>query len=171
MKRKTKKQQYAAIAALITGKSDQPTSERTRPTIQSAARPERDVLAECLSWCKRRQIQVDRLNSGKGILVPYSVAYTGGADAFCRNNGCVPRVYGIPGAGDIIGLLPNGRHLEIECKHGRGGTLLQEQVKRRMIVERNGGLYLVVHSAEELEALMLPHLPRDPLFNNLLEEI
>lgn len=64
-----------------------------------------------------------------------------------------------------------GPRRERRGNHGRGGTLRQEQVKRRMIIERNGGLYLVVHSAEELEALMLPHLPRDPLFNNLLEEI
>jgi len=59
--------------------------------------------------------------------------------------------YGIVGSGDIIGLLPSGRHLEIECKSGRGGRLSTAQQKRMADIRGNNGLYLVVCSVEELE--------------------
>lgn len=62
--------------------------------------------------------------------------------------------YGIVGSGDIIGCTPDGRHVEVECKAGRGGSLSVAQQRRRDKIERHNGLYFVVHSVVELETLM-----------------
>lgn len=66
--------------------------------------------------------------------------------------------YGIIGAGDILGLLPDGRHFEVECKRGRGGRLSEEQQKRWKKIRENNGLYVVVHGVRELELLLGPYL-------------
>ena len=128
-KRPTKKQYCEQIGKLICGE-DTRITERTKPVFRTAKK-ERDVLDDCLSWLKGRQVTCDRLNNGAGVLH--------GSIYYCT--------YGIPGAGDIVGLLrPTGRHFEIECKHGRGGTLSVTQVRRRQLVEGSGGLYFVVHN-------------------------
>jgi hypothetical protein len=90
------------------------------------------VLAECLSLLRSLHIKVDRQNNGK----------------FADASGF--HTYGIIGSGDILGLLPNGRHLEVECKRGAGGSLSVEQQKRMRDIRENNGVYLVVHSAKEL---------------------
>ena len=104
----------------------------TRPDVKTD-QPERDVLAECLSLLRKRGILANRLNNG----------------SFLTNSGY--HYYGIPGAGDIVAVLPSGRHLEVECKAGRGGVLKANQQKRMRDVRRSNGLYFVVHSAVELE--------------------
>jgi len=63
-------------------------------------------------------------------------------------------VYGIKHAGDIIGILPNGVHFEIETKRGKGGKLSKGQQERMADVRATGGVYLVVHGVNELEFLM-----------------
>ena len=162
-KRLTQKQQFQRLGSFILGEKMQPATERTHP-VQSEAKSEADVLLECLTFLRRYQIVCNRLNNGKGILIPYQIAMQGGADTYCRNNGCYPRVYGIVGAGDIIGILPGGRHFEVETKAGKGGTLSSDQIERRRIVTEAGGLYIVVHSGEELRAVIVPLLGSDPLF-------
>jgi hypothetical protein len=66
--------------------------------------------------------------------------------------------YGIKDAGDIIGLLPSGRHLEIECKRGRGGSWSLGQQHRCKIIRENNGVYMLVHGLPELEILMIEEL-------------
>ena len=61
---------------------------------------------------------------------------------------------GIIGAGDIIGILPNGRHFEIEVKAGRGGRLSKKQQERQAKVCQALGVYIVVHGLPELEHYM-----------------
>jgi len=110
---------------------------QTHPTIPMPPLPESEVLTECLDWLKKHRIMADRNNVGAGTL---------GAKGYFK--------YGIKGGGDIIGLLPNGKHFEIECKHGKGGRLSVEQVNRQIAIRGNGGLYFVVHGLTELQFLM-----------------
>lgn len=88
------------------------------------------VLSECLKWLRQHRVFHDRHDCGSGH---------GHA------------IYGIKFAGDIIGILPDGRHFEIECKHGKGGKQSAGQQKRMWDVRAAGGAYIVVHGVEELE--------------------
>jgi hypothetical protein len=110
------------------------------------------VLQECLSLLKRLGIMANRLNNG----------------SFCTNSGY--HCYGIPGAGDIIGILPGGRHLEVECKAGKGGSLSDKQQERMRNVRRAGGVYIVAHSAgelsEQLQPIVLERVSNDTVEGN-----
>jgi hypothetical protein len=98
--------------------------------------PEAGVLAECRQWLKQHRIFHDRHDCGAGDF----------GHGFAT--------YGIKGAGDIIGILFDGRHFEIETKAGFGGRLSAIQQKRMVDVREVGGVYLVVHGVEELVEMM-----------------
>ena len=107
----------------------------THPIIACMRLPEATVLQQCIDWLTARRIFCDRMNVGKGTLGKDMGFYS----------------YGIIGAGDIIGILPGGRHFEIECKQGKGGRLSEVQQKRMLDVRNAGGMYCVVHGIPELE--------------------
>lgn len=116
---------------------------RTRPA-RRTGQAERDVLRECLKWLRNRGCLADRNNTGMGDL--------SGTGRMFR--------YGIKGGGDIFAVIPpNGQHVEIECKHGDGGIWSESQQKRAEQVRRVGGVYLVVHSVQELADQLEPLLP------------
>lgn len=92
------------------------------------------VLKGCINWLKRHRIFCNRHDAGAGDV-----------------SGAGYATYGIKGAGDIIGLLPNGIHFEIEVKRGSGGRLSKGQQKRQKDIWANCGLYYVVHGVSELE--------------------
>lgn len=54
-----------------------------------------------------------------------------------------------PGAADIIGVLPDGRHLEIEVKseHGRQS---ETQKNWQRAIEQRGGLYVLARSVADV---------------------
>jgi hypothetical protein len=56
----------------------------------------------------------------------------------------------INGVADIIGLLPGGRFLAVECKSSRGR---QSDAQRafQLMVERSGGLYIIARDIEDLK--------------------
>lgn len=59
--------------------------------------------------------------------------------------------YGKKGAGDITGILPpNGRHFEAEAKTGGGAQNKNQKLHQQFVVERNGGLYILFHTLDEL---------------------
>jgi hypothetical protein len=93
---------------------------------------EAEVLAQCLDWLKRHKVFCNRLNNGKG---DFGSGYA---------------TYGIIGAGDIIGLLPDGKHFEIEVKAGAGGRLSKVQQERQRDIVNNNGLYFIIHGLPEL---------------------
>jgi hypothetical protein len=68
----------------------------------NATNREAPVLHDCLAYLRRQGIVAWRQNSG--------TAWIGGQ----------PVAFGYPGAGDITGILPDGRRLEIECKSATG---------------------------------------------------
>jgi len=108
----------------------------THPTVPVSPLPESEVLAQCLKWLKKHRVFCDRHDCGSGDL----------GHGYAQ--------YGIKGAGDIIGILPNGVHLEIECKAGKGGRLSKGQQDRMINVQTNNGIYLVIHGLAELELYM-----------------
>ncbi len=98
-------------------------------------KPEKAVLAECLSWLQRQHMMRNRHDAGT-----------------FQNNRGQWAAYGIRGSGDIHGMLRHhgGKHFEIECKRGKGGQLSKDQQIRKRDVEYNDGLYFVVHGINEL---------------------
>ena len=108
----------------------------THPIVPVKGLPEAGVLAECREWLKAHRIFHKRHDCGAGDF----------GHGFAT--------YGIIGAGDIIGILPGGRHFEIETKAGCGGRLSTEQQKQMADVRAAGGVYLVVHGVEELVEMM-----------------
>lgn len=108
----------------------------THPVVPVPELPESDVLKECLVWLIMRGIYCQRHGCGAGILKGK------------------PFRLGIKFAGDIIGILPNGIHFEIETKRGKGGRQSAGQQKRMADVRATNGVYLVCHGVLELEFLM-----------------
>lgn len=107
----------------------------TNPAIELAKkRTEQEVLKDCLLWLKGHHIFCNRHDSGS-----------------FQNERGQWGTYGIKGAGDIIGLLPDGRHFEIEVKKSSGGRLGLNQQQRMQNIRDNNGLYFVVHNIFELE--------------------
>ncbi len=69
--------------------------------------------------------------------------------------------FGKKGGGDITGILPTflfirgqprtlGIHFEAEAKTGKGGQRKSQKLHQEFAVERNGGIYFVFRSVEEL---------------------
>jgi hypothetical protein len=110
----------------------------THPTVPCVVQLEEDVTKECNDWLTAERIMWDRNNTGMGDIA---------------GDGRMFR-YGITGGGDIIGCMPNGRHLEIEYKHGKGGVLSKDQQDRQKECARVNAIYLIVHGLPELKHFM-----------------
>ncbi len=107
----------------------------TKPIVDCGPCTEREVVGVCIKWLTRHRIFANRHDVGSGYL----------------GQGTARATYGIKGAGDIIGLLPDGTHFELECKRGVGGRLSRGQQKRMENIRRNNGIYLVIHGIPEIE--------------------
>jgi hypothetical protein len=75
--------------------------------------------------------------------------------AWRNNTGCAwvgdrPLRYGLPGSADILGLLPNGRFLAVECKSAKGRQSPVQKTFEENII-RNKGIYVLVYDAAQLE--------------------
>jgi hypothetical protein len=110
---------------------------------------EAGVLRNVLTAAKNCGILLHRNNVGAGCLGPSGY-----------------RQYGIKDAGDLIGTMPDGRYIEVECKRGSGGIWSAGQQKHAAEVEKKNGLYCLVHSAQEFLDFTRPHLKSDPLFES-----
>ncbi len=106
----------------------------TIPTVLVPDILESQVLKQCLAWLKARGIFANRHDAGT-----------------FQNSRGQWATYGIKNAGDIIGILEDGQHFEVECKRGRGGRLSLGQQQRKHDVEANNGVYMVIHGQPELE--------------------
>jgi len=60
-----------------------------------------------------------------------------------------PVFFGKPGSADIIGLLPGGRFIAVECKAEKG-RLSEKQKKFLEDVEQLGGLAVVARSVDDV---------------------
>ena len=106
--------------------------------MKRATIPESAVLNACLQYLVISHIDAWRNNSGA-----YKIPNQAGGARFIR--------FGRPGSADIIGLLPNGRFLAVECKSDVGELSKQQQEFRRDI-ERNHGVYILARSIDDLAA-------------------
>lgn len=61
--------------------------------------------------------------------------------------------FGLPGAADLSGILPDGRRLEIEVKSPKGRQTKEQAAYQRMI-ERFGGLYVLARSLSDVEVAL-----------------
>lgn len=59
--------------------------------------------------------------------------------------------FGLKGSSDILGILPNGQFLAVECKREKGGRLSDEQKKFLDRISRNNGFAVCVNSVYNLE--------------------
>ncbi len=143
MKKRTKAEKFAdyadAVQAIRKGEPPRRHGAKdgsipTHPVIKVRTEfLESTILLACLGWLRKHNILCNRNNVGAGQM---------GESGYYS--------YGIRDAGDIVGLLPNGIHFEIEVKRGKGGRLSKGQQKRMYDIRHNGGIYLVVHGCEEL---------------------
>lgn len=60
---------------------------------------------------------------------------------------------GLKGVGDILGILPDGRFLSVECKSSTGKAS-PDQILFVKRCTHLGGLCVVVHSLDELKAII-----------------
>lgn len=113
-------------------------SIQTHPVVHvDSKKLEHEVLADCLAWLKKHRVFCNRHDSGS-----------------FQNDRGQWGTYGIKNSGDIIGILRDGQHFEIETKRGSGGTLSEGQQKRMKDVRDNNGLYFICHGVEEIEYFM-----------------
>jgi hypothetical protein len=98
--------------------------------------PEGAVVKACLEYLELRGAYAYRQNTGAAEYQDKA-----GKKRFVR--------YGKPGASDIVGLLPGGRFIAVECK-APGGRLSELQAGYLRDIERMGGLAVVARSVEDL---------------------
>lgn len=94
---------------------------------------EDEVLRQCLTYLEMKGIYCWRNNTGATKI----------GNRFIR--------YGYKGSSDILGILPNGRFLAVECKREKGGILSPAQKIFLENINKNGGLGIVVNSVEKLK--------------------
>jgi hypothetical protein len=95
---------------------------------------ESDVLSQCLSYLRVKGFWVWRNNTG-------AARASGGR--------YVP--FGLIGSPDIIGVLPDGRFLGVECKSPSGRQSAAQKDFQRKAEER-GALYILARSVDDLTA-------------------
>ena len=59
--------------------------------------------------------------------------------------------YGKKGSADIIGIMPDGRFIAIECKYGKNDLSACQEEFRDRILEK-GGVFITARSIDDLEA-------------------
>jgi hypothetical protein len=63
--------------------------------------------------------------------------------------------FGVPGQADYTGMIrPEGRYIALEFKRSKGGKQSDEQVTFQRFVESCGGVYVLCHSPEAMDAAM-----------------
>lgn len=94
------------------------------------------VLSDCLQYLTLSGVFAWRNNTG---------AYKVGS-RFIR--------FGLVGSSDILGILPDGRFLAVECKREKGGVLSDAQRGFLETIRQNNGVSCVVHSVEDLQEVI-----------------
>ena len=65
--------------------------------------------------------------------------------------------YGLIGSGDIIGMCPSGRFVCFECKTGKAVQNKHQKTFEKAVKARDG-IYIVIHSLEELKEWLATYL-------------
>lgn len=107
---------------------------------------ERDVQKQCLAWLGLKRVFCWRANSG-------AVTYPATATTVRR----FVRTASVAGVSDIIGVLPGGSMLAVECKR-KGQKPTPSQAVFLAQVRAAGGVGIVVDSLDSLVEQLTPHL-------------
>lgn len=68
--------------------------------------------------------------------------------------------FGIKGMADILGILPGGRFLAVECKLGKN-KLTTEQTEFHLAIDRQGGVVMVARDVETFAATLRNVIARE----------
>ncbi len=90
-----------------------------------------DLVNECLEW----------------LAIEGIFAWPNNTGALKTDNRFIK--YGKIGSADILGIQSWGQHLEVECKIPPDYQKKPQEIHQRM-VEKNNGIYLLVHTVDEL---------------------
>jgi len=96
---------------------------------------EKQILKAVLEYSKSIGLKVWRANTGAAQLKAKS-----GKSYYVH--------FGIAGQGDVTGILPDGRRLEIETKVP-GRKQIPSQVAFQKMIEENNGIYLLIYSLDQ----------------------
>jgi len=105
----------------------------TRHTMKKLIVPESEVLRQCIAYLYARRIFAWRNNTG----------------AAKTEDGRFVR-FGLPGASDILGILPGGKFLAVECKRSSGGKVSPQQQAFLDRIKKEGGVAIIATSVEDL---------------------
>lgn len=94
---------------------------------------EDEVLRDCLAYLQLNGVYCWRNNTGA----------TKTAHGFVR--------YGKVGSSDILGILPNGKFIAVECKREKGGVVSEKQKEFLEMIVKNQGVAIVANSIESLQ--------------------
>lgn len=100
---------------------------------------ETDLVRACINYLHMKGIAAWRQNTGATKTV-----YKGKV-SFTR--------FGVPGACDITGIMPDGRRLEIECKVGKNKPT-KKQLQYMKTIQDNGGVVGVVWDLDDLALII-----------------
>lgn len=98
---------------------------------------ESEIVKASLEYLQSRGISAIRMNVGA-----VRFADKNGGQNFVR--------FGTPGMSDILGILPDGRTLAVECKTANG-RLSGFQSEFLDTIRRNNGVAIVARSVEDVE--------------------
>lgn len=117
--------------------------------------PTSQQLADHLAGKKRRK---PRVNDSEAYVVRKCLQYLiiRGIFAWRQNTGAAKIGgryvrFGIKGQPDILGIMPDGRFLGIECKRPSGGKQSESQKWFQSQILANNGVYLLVRSVAGLQ--------------------
>ena len=115
-----------------------PAVPATKPK-RKASSKEAGVLRGCLKQLHSLGLFTWRNNSG--------TLWAGGQ----------PVSFGFPGSPDIIGILPDGRFLGVECKSPTGRQSMKQKAFEQRVAA-SGGVYILAHSVDEMIRRLKPCL-------------
>jgi len=102
---------------------------------------ERYVKAEILQWLAKCRPDILCWNNP-----------TGKAHFGVDTNSVVR--YGLVGSPDIIGIMPNGQFIGIECKRRDGGKQSPEQKAFERASTKRGAIYILARSVEDVKGVI-----------------
>lgn len=107
---------------------------------------ETSLVGACIQWLLLHGCYVWRNNTGTAMVTR-------------KDGNRYPVRFGHTGSADIVGVMPGGRFIGVECKRPlgpRGGSSgrmqTPEQTQFEREIKRMGGVYILARSIDDLEA-------------------
>lgn len=97
---------------------------------------EKGVVKACLQYLQFKGVYCWRQN-------------TGGVQYHSKKKGTQFVRFGVPGISDILGCMPDGRFIAVECKAGRN-TLTKDQRVFLEQIRQAGGIGIVARSVDDV---------------------